>query len=72
MTQVLELDDPGRYVQVSYGWYAPNPPPPDSSPAARRAAAGGGAAASAALAAGAAMLPKSMASCGFVSALRDD
>jgi len=37
---VLELHDPGRYVAVSYAWYAPTPPPPDSSPAATHGGTG--------------------------------
>jgi hypothetical protein len=49
---VLEVDDPGRHVDVGFGWYAPNPPPP-SSPAATR---GGGGAAAAGLAVATALL----------------
>ena len=51
--EALEVDDPGRYVDVSYGWYAPNPPPPVGSPAATR---GGGGAAAAGLAVASALL----------------
>ena len=54
---VLEDEDPGRYVDVSYGWYAPNPPPPDRSPAASR---GGGGAAAAGLAVASALLLHSL------------
>ena len=54
---VLEDEDPGRYVDVSYGWYAPNPPPPDRSPAASR---GGSGAAAAGLAVASALLLHSL------------
>lgn len=54
----LEVDDPGRYVDVGFGWWAPNPPPPDASPAATR---GGGGAAAAGLAVATALLLHSVA-----------
>ena len=57
---VLEVDDPGRYVDVGFGWYAPNPPPPDASPAATR---GGGGAAAAGLAVAAALLLHRLGRC---------